>query len=53
MSLKNLLGSIKVQKGERGYSLSSVDDIVKMLFNRRHCGTHKGLPVGNPTFSWL
>jgi hypothetical protein len=36
MSLKNLLGSIKVQKGERVYSLSSVDDIVKMLFNRKH-----------------
>lgn len=36
MSLKNLLGSIKVRKGERVYSLSSVDDIVKMLFNRKH-----------------
>ncbi len=36
MSLKNLLGSIKVQKGERVYSLSSVDDIVKMLLNRKH-----------------
>jgi hypothetical protein len=36
MSLNNLLGSIKVQKGERVYSLSSVDDIVKMLFNRKH-----------------
>ncbi len=20
---------------------------------RKHCGTHKGLPVGDPTFSWL
>jgi len=35
MSVKNLLGFIKVQKGERVYSLSSVDDIVKMLFNRK------------------
>lgn len=35
MSVKNLLGVIKVQKGERVYSLSSVDDIVKMLFNRK------------------
>lgn len=35
MSVKNLLGLIKVQKGERVYSLSSVDDIVKMLFNRK------------------
>lgn len=35
MSVKNLLGSIRVQKGERVYSLSSVDDIVKMLFNRK------------------
>lgn len=35
MSVKNLTGSIKVQKGERVYSLSSVDDIVKMLFNRK------------------
>ncbi len=36
MSLKTMLGSIKVQKGERVYSLNSVDDIVKMLFNRKH-----------------
>jgi len=35
MSVKNLLGVIKVQKGERVYSLSSVDDVVKMLFNRK------------------
>jgi len=35
MSVKNLLGFIKVQKGERVYSLSSVDDVVKMLFNRK------------------
>ena len=35
MSVKNLPGSIKVQKGERVYSLGSVDDIVKMLFNRK------------------
>jgi hypothetical protein len=20
---------------------------------RKHCGTHKGLPTGDPTFSWL
>jgi len=35
MLVKNLLGLIKVQKGERVYSLSSVDDIVKMLFNQK------------------